>query len=88
MSIKDPSSPEFLDFLRSEGKVISEDKNWLVVEDLIRSKPDRPWHTAYHKHGMMSMRFLSSRYWEWEWLKPAKKPDGKPQRFHIHFYKV
>lgn len=81
-------SDEFLDYLRANNKVVHEDKNWLVIENFKYHTKERPWHTAFHKVGLVSMRNLTRPYYNWEWLKKAKSNQTVPGRFHIHFYKV
>lgn len=83
----DQTSEEFLAYLRTHNKVVHEDKNWLVIENAKYHTTERPWHTAFHKQGMMSFRYMMARYWEWEWLKKAKEKQTVPNRFHMHFYR-
>jgi len=84
----DQTTDDFLVYLRTNNKIVYEDKNWLVIENCKYNTPERPWHTAFHKHGVMSFKSLITRYWTWEWLKKAKESQTVPNRFHIHFYRV
>lgn len=80
-------SPEFLEYLRANNPVVRETKCWLIIENFKYHSAERPWHTAFHKGGVLEFKTLTRHYWTWEWLKKATNSQTVPTRFHMHFYK-
>ncbi len=89
---KDQNSPEFLDFLRANNKVIFDGSGWLVIENCKYHKEDAPWYTAFWKapengEWYFDIDILWHEFGEYEWLKKAHKEQAVPGRFHIHLIK-
>ncbi len=82
-------SPEFLDYLRENNKVVSENKHWLIIENCKYHKAEAPWLTAFHvgyDHWTDCVLYLND-YIDWKWIKKAKSEQTIPGRFHIHLVK-
>lgn len=90
---KDHMSPEFLQFLRDNNKIVKEGKNWLIIENIKYHTEKNPHHTAFYKPvgKTKSKRFLFvllflHHYKDWEWRK-KKAEEQTVKRFHIHLIK-
>lgn len=87
-------SPEFIDFLRQNNKVVYENNEWLVIENCKYHKPEAPWYTAFYKgeqgdtHAVMNIWTLwfGGDFDGWEWRK-KRSSDQTIKRFHIHLIK-
>lgn len=92
------TSPEFIDYLRENNKVVEEDNTWIVIENFKYHTEKKPWLTAFWKGDNdgtcyssdfaipladLACSILLYKYRDWEWLKKA---DSKQtvKRFHIH----
>jgi hypothetical protein len=81
-------SPEFIDYLRDNNKVVHESHNWIIIENCKYHTPEKPWLTAFYKHvgehsALLDLSWLGFLFWDWEWLKKAKSKQTV-RRFHIH----
>lgn len=83
------TTPEFIDYLRSNNPVIFEDTHWLIIENCKYHKPDEPWLTAFFKsmdYPWAELKTIYELYPDWEWLKKPKV-NQTVRRFHIHLIK-
>lgn len=83
-------TPEFLQYLRDNNKVVAENEAWLVIENYKYHTPEKPWLTAFYKHAphsaLNALSWLGYAFMDWNWLK--KSADKQTvKRFHIHIYK-
>jgi len=92
-------TPEFIDYLREQNRVVFETNEWLVIENFKYHTPQRPWYTAFWKGCGFCKGEGCCAWWnaldelhyhddwkDWEWLK--KTADKQTiKRFHIHIYK-
>jgi len=84
----DHSSPEFIDFLRDNNRVIFENESMIIIENCKYHTPEKPWYTCFAKTEDYQnlVRYLYNEYPDWEWRK--KSADKQTiKRFHIHLYK-
>jgi len=86
-SVPAHGSEKFLEYLRDNNRVVHENCDWLIIENIKYNSPDRPWHTAFWKHNYYP-RFwdLPFSYFEWTWLKKSADKQSI-KRFHIHLHK-
>jgi len=86
-------TPEFLEYLRENNKVVFESGQWLVIENVKYCKVNKAWYTAFWKAptgpntNVMNMTALLIRFGHLEWKKKAAK-DQTVRRFHIHMYEA
>lgn len=41
--------PEFIEYLREHNRVVRENEEWLIIENIKHHRPTRPWYTAFYK---------------------------------------
>lgn len=83
-------SPKFLTFLRTHNKVVWEDSNWLVIENVKYHTKRTPWYTAFaidNNAPYFDLYSLAPDFGLWEWLKKAHSKQTVRGRFHIHLIK-
>lgn len=87
-------SPEFIDYLRENNKVVFESPIWIVIENYKYHTKEKPWLTAFYKGTFQSVAIHDVPYlyknfdWkDWNWLKKSADKQTVPGRFHIHIYK-
>jgi len=84
-------TPEFLEYLRKNNKVVHEDEDWLVIENAKYHTPDRAWFTAFVKDGfwgndwMIDIKSLILHFGGLTWKKKSPK-DQTVRRPHVHLY--
>lgn len=60
-------SDEFLDYLREHNKVVFDNGQWLVIENVkYHNLKGKPWYTAFHKTTRKSHVVIGSTY-QIEW---------------------
>lgn len=82
------NSPEFIDYLRENNRVVHESPVWIIIENCKYHTEENPWLTAFAKipdwHQYIDL--LDCEYKDYEWLKKAKSKQTV-DRFHIHLIK-
>lgn len=81
-------TPEFIEYLKQNNKVVAENDAWIVIENFKYHTPERPWLTAFYKpvaqhSALKAMSWVGYMFMDWTWLK--KNADTQSvKRFHIH----
>lgn len=99
---KDHNSPEFIDFIRANNKVVFECEEWIVIRNCKYWTKKTEWLTAFWKHSATSQEgyilSLDNSMWyddikvlwhvfsDYEWVKKASSKQSV-KRFHIHLIK-
>jgi len=86
------NTPEFIEYLKANNKVVSQNYGWLVIENCKYHREDAPWYTAFSldeepDFGALMPIISVLGLWEWEWLKKRESDQSVPERFHIHLHK-
>lgn len=88
--VPDHNSISFLQFLARHNKVVFENNEWLIIENIKYHTEKRPWHTAFLKgiktNNVPTMKLFKQMYSDWNWLK-KESTKQTIKRFHIHLYK-
>lgn len=95
-------TPEFINYLRENNKVVLDCPQWLVIENAKYHTEEKPWYTAFHiprlgrylGGGAYIVEWYEDAdilYWNdnwatWEWLKKDLEKQTV-KRFHIHIHK-
>lgn len=92
-------TPEFLQYLKNNNKVVFESGEWLVIENCKYHTTEKPWYTAFWKGHDKGCELLCCEWWQdidelwyhndweqWQWLKKGTDQQSV-KRFHIHIHK-
>lgn len=94
-------TPEFIDYLRQNNKVVDENSTWILIENCKYHKPDSGYYTAFFKpetkYRNITPNLLFPTEWSslfrmyqkyssgWEFCIKADFDKSIRTRFHIHF---
>lgn len=89
---KDHNSEEFLQFLRDNNNIVSEDYAWLIIENCKYHTKNRPWYTAFAKVDtvLLALSEMNGLSYEFPDMHIILKPDThrSVDRFHVHLTKL
>lgn len=88
---KDHNSPEFVEWMKENNKIVLLTPEWLVVENVKYHTKQKPWYTAFDLRPDMTLEYkLQALQWEFPEWKMLIHPKivQSIRRYHVHLLRV